>query len=192
MIILLLFAAGSVVTAIGYWYILANSASLLFNGILNIASGLLLVPLFSGDWAFVFGFIAQMFLGRYVDFQLAIGMFSAQVIFYLVLSVVLFFVAWGLFRMRNWARVITIIYCILILVSFFIFFLAFPSKSGFSYYPFNINIPMVLFSLTSLLTEASNYIPFPFLISSIELAISIIMAIAIPLYLFGDVKYEFR
>ncbi len=188
-VLLLLFALGSVAAALGYWYIMVNPSIFIFHKIsyffettfAAIGGGILIFDI-------IFPIVVTQFVYRIVSFQLTIGIFSAHVIFYLILSPILIFVAVGLYRMRNWARVTTIIYSILTFIFAFIFaYLTFPpvlERVSFELnYPlFNINIPMVLLSLTEV-----SFVGIFFL----GLAVSLIIGIGIPLYLSRDAKYEF-
>lgn len=183
-ILLLLSAVGSVVAAFGYWYTLVNPSIFIFYRISDLFGMLLgIVGSSTSLWESVFPYIVLQFVSRIVNFQLAIGLFQAHVVFYLILSVALGVLSVGLFRMKNWARVTTVVYAILTLISTFLFvYLIFPT-SNFNYSLFNINIPMVLLSPAGLAL---------FQIILTGLLVSIIMVTLILVYLLGNVQYEFQ
>lgn len=179
-VFLLLSALGSVVAALCYWYMLVNPSSFLFNRISVGFAGPVYPPFADPSALSILVQIEVLELAeRLVDFQLGIGMISAQVVFYLILSVLLVVFAVGLFRMKNWARVTTVIYSVLNFIFFFLFFF----HIYYFYVPvFNINILTVLLFLSEL----------DLVLIYLTGLVSLVTAILIPVYLFRDVKYEFH
>lgn len=135
---------------------------------------------------------------------------TAQLIFYPLLSVVFIVLAAGLLRMKNWARIITIIYALLTLLSFILILASdktFISIGGIKYPLFNPNIFWLLFGYIPSELMSSNYAllylfikPFIILPSSngleilfsiISILVPIVYGILIIFYLTGDVKHEF-
>ncbi|MHA1208904.1 MAG: hypothetical protein ACTSRF_06695 [Candidatus Freyarchaeota archaeon] len=115
-------------------------------------------------------------------FQSMFPLLSSQVIFYLILGVLFVLAALGLWRMKNWARLVTISYAILSVTFSFIPFL--PATGYYGYSFFNINIIFVLFTLLP-----SQYVFLPYYL---VMLIPLILGIVILMYLNGDVKYEFE
>lgn len=153
---------------------------------------------------------------RYLSFS---WLLSVQVIFYPLLSVVLIIVAAGLLLMKSWARIITIIYSVLIIP------LVFTSGVTYNGYPiFSPNIFSVLFSFIpdyflSGIPLAFNYLGGRVFLESPSLAhflfsyphilqystqglvaglqilsylVPLLSGVLILLYLLSDVKHEFQ
>ncbi|MHA1262606.1 MAG: hypothetical protein ACTSSA_11055 [Candidatus Freyarchaeota archaeon] len=101
----------------------------------------------SSGWVLMIGWspeyivrtIIFMIIDRSLAFQEAVWLLSVQVVFYTLLCVILIATVWGLLRMRNWARVVTLIYFALL----FVFAFAAPFYSGYigySFFDLNSNI----------------------------------------------------
>ncbi|MGQ9723575.1 MAG: hypothetical protein ACUVXA_19920 [Candidatus Jordarchaeum sp.] len=125
----------------------------------------------------------MLIIVKYFQFLAMTWLLESQVIFYTLLGIVLVIMAIGLLRMKNWARITTIIYTLLIIIFAFVYF-AFFLITGYDYMFFDVNILAVLFSF-----GPRDYFA---LLGLFTTVISLIIGIAILVYLFGDVRYEFQ
>ena len=173
-IFLLLNAAGSVIAALYYLSIVLSPP------LLQSVSYTYYPYWFPGP----IGFFQYTLLYNLLVFQSMFPLLSSQVIFYLILGVLFVLAALGLWRMKNWARLVTISYAILSVTFSFIPFLPAMGYYGYGYSFFNINIITVLLTLLP-----SQYV---FLSYYLVMLIPLILGIVILMYLNGDVKYEFE
>ena len=171
-IFLLISALGSVFVGIYYW-------DVLHNPLFYEAMGRIDYFLLSEARPDVMVFLTHLFIIRYVNFLAVSGRLVFQVVFYPLLSVLLVAITVGLVKMMNWARIATVVYFIISIA--FAFFFLFPEVPLNS---FNINI------LTALI-HAAFYSLDPYYYTPI-LLVSLILGITVPVYLSGDVKYEFE
>ncbi|MHA1262106.1 MAG: hypothetical protein ACTSSA_08365 [Candidatus Freyarchaeota archaeon] len=174
---LLLYATGSVIAALHYLSIVLSPP--LLQGSLPGVS-YTYYPYWSPGAPL--GFFQYTLLYNLLVFQSMFPLLSSQVIFYLILGVLFVLAALGLWRMKNWARLVTISYAILSVTFSFIPFL--PATGYYGYSFFNINIIFVLFTLLP-----SQYVFLPYYL---VMLIPLILGIVILMYLNGDVKYEFE
>ncbi|MEM3593169.1 MAG: hypothetical protein QXS27_00405 [Candidatus Jordarchaeaceae archaeon] len=188
-VFLLLSAVGCVFVALGYWYALVYPPPFFYNKVLEglnktfVFTPSIVVNPGAMNWEIFFTLTALLSIDSMMKYQSAFGLFVASLVFYLVLCVVLVFVAWGLFKMKRWAWSATLAYAALTFISTFTYaYLIFPS-SDYSYSLFNMNVPMLLLSLAGLDI---------FRVILLGLLFSITTAIPIIVYLFGDIKYEFQ
>lgn len=171
-ILLLIYALGSIFVGIYYWNVLNNP-------LFHEAMGRIDYFLLSEARPDIMVFLTHLFIIRYINFLAVSVRLIFQVVFYLLLSVFLVTIAVGLIKMMSWARIATVIYFIMIIVfALFPFFPEVPLNS------FNINV------LTALI-HATFYSLDPYYLTPI-LLVSLMLGIAVPVYLSGDVKFEFE
>ncbi len=121
---------------------------------------------------------AMIFPGMYLILQSLSSWLLLQLIFYPLLSVIIVVLSVGLIRMKNWARISTII-----LFAYSSFFAVLNLKGvSLEYIFFNINT-LSVFAIIGTLGEG--------LILVIANILHLILAIGVVGYLFGDVRYRF-
>jgi len=129
---------------------------------------------------YVVEFITLMIINRILAFQNAVWLLCIQVVFYTLLCVILIATVWGLLRVRNWARVVTLIYFALLFV--FAFTAPFYGYVGYSFFDLNL---IRIFSLLAL-----SY--YAWYLDLFALPVSLLLVIPVFVYLLGDVKYQFE
>lgn len=113
---------GLLFNAIVYLYFASNYLTTLHNPLpyflegLDSAVGNAIGIIESGDWESIQFGIAFGFIIRSFYFQWLTGLLVYQIIFYTLLIASIPILVFGLLRMRNWARIATITYSIIILV----------------------------------------------------------------------------
>ncbi|MHA1362172.1 MAG: hypothetical protein ACTSP1_06470 [Candidatus Freyarchaeota archaeon] len=143
----------------------------------------------SSGWVLMIGWspeyivrtIIFMIIDRSLAFQEAVWLLSVQVVFYTLLCVILIATVWGLLRMRNWARVVTLIYFALL----FVFAFAAPFYSGYIGYSF---FDLNLIRIFSLLVPSD----YAWYLELFVLPVSLLLVIPVFVHLLGDVKYQFE
>jgi len=155
---------------------------LVFSAVVSAAVGLYYTYLLSYWFLFSYpGRAIQVMAGWAAFFITLTGLFAFQTVFYLLLCGVLITLALCLWRKRDWARVATILYVMLALIAALLH--QYSRSPLFPYSFFNLNVWTALSSLAPL--NLADY-------STVALAVSLFLALAISIYLLGSVKYEFE
>jgi len=185
LIVVLLLANSLGYFAFGIYYltVLLDPFSHIFSGIF-LDPSLAYLWIGSGSWDAVFRAFLSMTIGRNLVFQ---GLLLvSQILFLAALGALLVFVAWGLLRMRSWARRATMLYAALYPVFIIVYFLTLWFAGNCV---FNINLLTLLYHFISF----DNSIPL--LHKNLVMILMFVASaffVLVPIYLNGNVKHKFK
>jgi len=181
---LFLNSVGYTLVALYYLAVLLYPFSYLFSGV-SLDPSLVLPWIACNNWYLVFSLLFSSTLSRNLVFQTEL--LTSQVFFYLALSAAVVSVAWGLLRMKNWARIATEIHAVLYLALTFILFMV-TQAVGYNFFntnPFSILLFLLGFDETvSLGLRLAVFI--------LMVAVPILFITAVLPYLEGNIKYDFQ
>lgn len=174
-IFLLLNTLGYLAVGLCYLALLNNPAPLIFP---NIDLSMFVSRYGATPTDQIVLMIIGAIIGKGIDFLSISWILTPQVIFNVLLIPLLIVMSLGLFRMKKWARITTIIYTILYIAFPFVLFIGTNSQ-----YFFNLNIFVALL----LVTQQGNA-----LLWVAAIIITLVSGILILWYLFGNAKYDFQ